>query len=317
MEAHADDLIVVGPDLDAVVQVKQGIMNHCEVRDLGEVTNFLGMEVKWDRAAGTASLANPRHIQDLLLEYKLQDCNPVKTPMAQGVEFGSSDALPKGHRYAELVGSLLYLANQTRPEIAFAVGRLARRMSQSTEGDWALSKRFLRYLKGTVSMGIKYGGAQTLGGWVDSDFAGDLDTRMSTTGYVFTLHGGAASWRSGLQRLVATSNTTEEYIAAAKGVKESPWLRRVVRDMGNNAGPVPLREDSQACIAMAGHVACFSLTKHVYICYHFLHDCIARGQAVLEYIASAEQLANGFIKPLPPVAFTLFRQRIGVCNVRT
>lgn len=188
-------------------------------------------------------------------------------------------------------------------------------MSQPTKGDWDLSKRSWQYLKGTENMSIKYGGAQPLGGWVDSDFSGDLETGKSTTGYVFTLHGGVVLWRSRQQRLVATSTTTAEYIAAAEGVKESLWLRRVVGDMGEDAGPVTLREDNQACIAMAGHVACSSLTKHVEFCYHFLRDIVARGQAVLEKIASAEQLADGFTKPLPLVAFTLFGQCIGVCDV--
>lgn len=150
------------------------------------------------------------------------------------------------------------------------------------------------------------------GCWVDSDFAGDLETRKSTTGYVFTLHGGAASWRSRLQRLEETSTTTAEYIAAAEGVKDSLWLRRILGAIREDARPVALYDDNQSCIAMADRVASSALTKHVDVCNHLVRDCVTRKQVILEYIASEEQVADGLTKPLPLEAFTHLRERIGV-----
>lgn len=315
VEAHADDLLIVGADLDAVEHVKCGIERHCEVRDLREVKNYLGMEVKWNHEAGTVSHANPRHIVDILNYFQMEDCNPVKALMVRGSELGAGDPSPENNRYVKLAGSLSYLSNQTTPDIAFAVGRLARRMVHPTEGHWALAKRVFRYLKEARNMGIKYGQALELGGWVDSDPNGDLGTRKSTTCYVFTLHRGAVSWHSRLERLVATSTTTADYIAAAEGFKESQCLRRIVGSVGEDAGPVTLHEDNQACIAMAGHVVSSPQTKHVDLCYHFLRDCVARGKVVLEYIGSEEQVAEGFTKPLSLLPFTRFRQRIGVYEV--
>lgn len=107
VEAHVDDLIVAGANIDAVQKVKKGIEWHYQVRDLGKVSNFLGMEVKWDREAGTVSLANLRHIMDLLKDYQLDDCSPFKTPMPRGVKFGAGSPLAEGNRYAELRGSLI------------------------------------------------------------------------------------------------------------------------------------------------------------------------------------------------------------------
>lgn len=169
---------------------------------------------------------------------------PLRPRWLGRVQFGIRVPLPEEDRYAEFFGSLLYLANQKRPDIAFIVSRLARCIARATEGDWAIARRVVRYLKGNSTMGIKYGGAKALGVWVDSDFAGDLETRKSTTGFVFTLHGGAVSWCSRLQRLVATSTTTAEYSAAAEGVNESMWIRRIVGGVGEDARPVTLREDN-------------------------------------------------------------------------
>lgn len=315
VEVHVDDILVGGPSDDAVKDVKRRISRHFEVRDLGEVKSYLGMQVLWDRNAGTVALSNPRHIADLLKEFNMEESKANHTPMAQGTELGGGEPLPDGNRYAELVGSLMYLANQTRPDIAYAVGKLARRMSCPTEADWRAAKGCLRYLQGTRGMGIVYGKVAPMEGWVDSDFAGDKDTRKSTTGFVFTLHGGAISWRSRMQRLVATSTAAAEYVAAAEAVKDSLWLRRVMGDLGEYAGPVTLKEDNQACIAMATNEGMSSRTKHIDVCYHLIRDCVAQQQVVVEYVPSEQQLADGFTKPLPRPAFDAFRTKLGVVAV--
>lgn len=188
-------------------------------------------------------------------------------------------------------------------------------MAASTDGDWKAAKGVLRYLQGTREMGIKYGSAAALEGWVDSDFAGDTDTRKSTTGFVFNLHGGAVSWRSRMQRLVATSTATAEYVAAAEGVKDSLWLRRVVGSLGEYAGPVTLKEDNEACIAMATNEGMCSRTKHVDVCYHLIRDCVAQQQVIVEYVPSEEQLADEFTKPLPRDALSQFRLGLGLAMV--
>lgn len=156
----------------------------------------------------------------------------------------------------------------------------------------------LRFLRGTLDMGLVYGEGHPMEGWVDADFAGDKATRKSTTGFVFTLNGAAISWRSRMQRLVATSTAAAEYIAAAEDIKDSLWLRRLVRALGEYAGPVTLNEDNQACIDMATNAEMSSRTKHVNVCYHLIRDCVEKQQAVVRYVPSAEQLADGLTKAL-------------------
>ena len=129
-------------------------------------------------------------------------------------------------RMYELIGSLQYLANTTRPDISQAVSLLARYRANPTTAHYKAGLRVVSYLLGTKEMGLVYEGTgqQTLEGYVDSDFAGDMDTRKSTTGFVFILNGGAISWGSKKQQSVATSTVEAEYIAASHAIKEGVWL---------------------------------------------------------------------------------------------
>lgn len=235
--------------------------------------------------------------------------------MAPGTVLGGGEALGEGNRYAELVGSLLFLANQTRPDIAFAVGKLARRVSAPTEGDMVAAKAVVRYLKGTRTMGLVYGQPCELAGWVDADFAGDTETRKSTTGFLFTLHGGAISWRSRLQNIVLNSTAEAEYVAASDAVKESLWLRKVVDTVGEDSGPVVFGEDNQACITMAGQPSSSSNTKHVDVRYHHVRSAVANGEVLLVYVPTGEMPADGFTKALPGPPFKAFRLMLGVVEV--
>lgn len=315
IEVYVDDLIIAGGDLEAVKKVKEIVGKHYTVRDLGRVNDFTGMDVKWDDAVGAVTLSNPRHTAALLADYGMENAKPNRTPMQKGTVMGEGDPLGAGNRYAELVGSLMYLANQTRPDIAFATARLARRMAKPTTGDMTAAKAVLRYLKGTATMGLRYAKGGGLEGWVDADWAGDPADRKSTTGFVFKIHGGPLAWRSRLQSLVTTSTADAEFVAASEAAKESAWLRRVVWLMGEGDKVVTLKEDNQACVAMATGKVLTGRSKHVDVRKHMVRDYVKRGEVVLEYVPTEEQLADGFTKPLEGAKFVHFREAIGVSEV--
>ena len=129
--------------------------------------------------------------------------------------------------------SLMYAMIATRPDIAFAVGVVSRYMSNLGKKHWEAVKGILRYLKATKNMRICYGSQElSVKGFTDLDYAGDLDNRRSTPGYVFTLAGGAVSWRSRLQTCVTQFTIEAEYVAASEACKEAIWLGRLVTDLG-------------------------------------------------------------------------------------
>ena len=147
------------------------------------------------------------------------------------------------------VGSLMYAMIATRPDIAFAVGVVSRYMSNPGKKHWEAMKGILRYLKATKNMRICYGSQElSVKGFTDSDYAGDLDNRRSTSGHVFTLAGGAVSWRSRLQTCVTQSTTEAEYVAASEECKEAIWLGRLVTDLGIKEHTPMLHCDSQSAI---------------------------------------------------------------------
>jgi len=316
VEVHVDDIVAAGKNLEAVLKVKAMIGQVFDIRDLGEASDYLGMQVKWDRKAGTVSLSNPRHTAGILADFGMEDCKPNMTLMVHGLVLGDGERLEEPNRYAELLGSLLFLANQTRPDIAFAVGQLARRMAIPTKGDMAAAKGVVRDLKGTKDMGLVYGKAERLTGWADSDWAGHVGTRKSTTGFLFTLHGRLISWRSRLQGLFTSSTMEAEYVAASEGVKDSLWLRRLVGFMGEDSSPVTLREDNQAWLALATNGAFSAKSKHVDVRFHRVQDNVTRGEVFLEYTPTGENLADGFTKALEGPAFLKFRRGLGVRVMR-
>jgi hypothetical protein len=176
----------------------------------------------------------------------------------------------KVYPYRQLVGSLMHLSVTVRPDITFAVGALARSMAEPTMVHWQAAKGVLRYLSGTASLGITFGGSSGLGlhlqGYCDADYAGDTDTRKSTTGYVFTLNSGAVSWQSKRQPTVAASTTEAEYMAAAAAIKEALWLRKVLNDLQLGPGTISIFADNQSAIKLLRNPLTCCTTLRVSVC---------------------------------------------------
>ena len=232
---YVDDILIVTPKTTSTAALKQKLMAAFEARDLGRATFFLGMDLIQDPTAKTIKLAQSRSIKDLLTKYGMDDAKTASTPCSTSIKLTKAGKPldTQTHPYSALVGSLMYLSICTRPDIAQAVGALARYMAHPTIDHWTAAKIVLRYLAGTPNVGITFGaGTPGLLTFCDADYAGDIDTRRSTSGYVFILNGGAISWASRLQPNVAASTTESEYIAAA--IKEGLWLRKLFQDLGLN-----------------------------------------------------------------------------------
>lgn len=239
--------------------------------------------------------------------------------------FGSGEHIAKagepctGGRYAELVGSLLWLSNSTRPVITQATNLLARYMSCPTVCHYNLGMCVLRYQAGTVSYGLTLGGTTgkvALAGFCDSDFAGDIDTRRSTTGFVFTLNGSAVSWQSKLQQTVARSTTEAEYMAAAAAVREALWLRKLQAEFeGGTMRPVMMHSDSQGALAVLKNASGTARTKHIDVLHHFARDRIMRGEVTVAYLPSTEMIADCLTKALPLAKHHWCREHMGVSSL--
>ena len=217
--------------------------------------------------------------------------------------------------YQELLGGLLYVATCTRPDISFAVGKLARHASAPTQAHASAAKGVLKYLKGTSQLGLRYAAAGALTGYCDADFAGNVDTRRSTTGYAFLLNGAAISWMSKVQPTVAVSTTEAEYIAAAMAAREALWLRTLVRELGGGSTAVPMLCDNQGAIKLMHNPAGTARSKHIDVAHHFVRDRVTGGQLTVEYIPTAKMVADVLTKPLPSALLASCREGLGVVPV--
>jgi hypothetical protein len=232
---------------------------------------------------------------------------PVSVPLASHFKISSS-LCPSTKQekeymsripYANVVGSLIYVMVSTRPDISHAVGVVSRYMENPCKEHWAIVKWVLRYLRGTNDYCITYNsGCELICGYVDSNFASDLDKRRSTSGYVFTLASGAISWMSKLQNIVGLSTTEAEYVVSSHACKEAVWLKGLFGEFGRMQDKVKLLCDNQSTIHLAKNPTCHSKTKHIPIKYHFVRQIIDERGVSLEKVHTKENCANIFTKPV-------------------
>jgi hypothetical protein len=305
---YVDDLVIAGSKRATVDKFKRDISARFKMKDLGALQWVLGMQVIRDRARRTLELKQTAYIDLMLARFGMQDAKYVKTP-AEGElrRLLAEHGVGPDHEYMQLVGSLLYAANATRPDIAYAVHSLSRHMQAVGEEHRLAGKRVLKYLIGAKDLGIKYGARSQDGmlvGYCDADWGGDRDTRKSTTAYVFMVAGGAVSWASRLQTCTAQSSTEAEYIAASEAAKEAVYLRRLLEGLGyGQSSATKLYEDNQGCIKLAKNPVFQNRTKHIDLRIHFIREKVESGEIELVYVPTKDQIADIMTKPLAKVKF--------------
>lgn len=301
--------------MSGIYAAKILLKENFDVKDIGDATFYLGMEIERDRKNQTLSLTQKRYAHDLVEKFGMANAKTRAVPLSVATKLikESGETLTDS-RYSELVGGLLYMSVYTRPDIAQAVGALARYMSCATSLHWEAAKEVLRYVAGTQSLGINFGleDNSVLIGYCDADYAGDLDNRRSTTGYVFTLNGGSISWSSRLQPTVAASTTEAEYMSAAAATKEALWLRKLLPDLGMNIKTVEIFCDNQGAIQLLKHPIASARSKHIDVLHHFARERVARGEVVFIYIKTTDQVADIMTKILPPAKFKKCCENMGL-----
>lgn len=330
---HVDDAIICGGYDNAVEQTLYDLMGCFEVKDLGEPAYFLGVEIH--RTPDYISLTQEAYCHKVLKTYGMENCTGKATPMATGtVMTKEGTPLPDSNQYRAIVGSLLYLSVKTRPDIAYAVGVLSRYMSCPTEQHMTAAKHVLRYLKSNPGVGITYrreesnkycppersGCDRQLRVFSDSDFAGDKDTRKSTSGMVAFLASAPIMWSSKLQSLVTTSTTEAEFVAAASALKEGLWIQKLLKEVYHVLyetaifAPIKLLLDNQAAIQLIRHrsAGVSGRSKHIDVQHLFIRDRYARGDLWVEHVGTSKQLADVFTKALPGAQVESFRWELGM-----
>ena len=311
---YVDDLLICSNNMNAIGHVKELLHSNYKMKDLGAVSTFLGMEIRQTSAAVHVKLN--RYLTGVLADFSMSDCNPVATPLASGTDFVPREALSDADvtRFRSMVGKILFAANTCRPDLAFAASTLSRFLKDPRTNHLAAAKHVLRYIKGTLDVGLVFRGNARcqLVGYSDADWAGDKVDRKSVTGYVFMLAGCAITWKTKKQQTVAMSSTEAEYMALGETVKELLWLSQLLKHIGLKFGPPTIFEDNEGCKLLSNHPVHHQRTKHIDIRHHFLRDHLNKNDFILQSARTDEMAADMFTKSLERPKFKKFVEMIGM-----
>ena len=255
------------------------------------------------------------YTKNILKKYFPEGLNPTETPMVSTTVLSIADSPTTDEEkeemlkfpYRQAVGSLLWLAGGTRPDISYAVSQVAKFSSNPGIKHWKAIVKIFRYLQGTINLGIQFSLSTVLNkdvngvitGYVDSDHGRCVDTRRSVTGYLFIMSNGPISWQSKQQTSVALSSMEAEYMALSAATQEAIWLRMILTDFDNNFNDsIVIYEDNQSCIDYSNNPVQFKRTKHIDQRYHFVKDQVLLRTILIKKIPTKDNLADVFTKPL-------------------
>ena len=314
---YVDDILITGGNIEEIRRLGDALSEQFEMKELGQLRYFLGIEVAYSKEG--ISLSQHKYTLDLLQETGQLGCKPATTPLDINAKIGKEDdgAVVDKAFYQRLIGKLIYL-NHTRPDISYAVSLLSQYMSEPHEVHLRAAYRILSYLKYTVGQGLLFTreGGLSLEAYTDSDWAGSVIDRRSTSGYCTFLGGSLVTWRSKKQKEVSLSSAEAELRALKRGVSECRWLKHLLEDIGSYDGlGIRLFCDNQSALAIVKNPVQHDRTKHMALNRHYLSENIDREVIRPTFIPSAEQKADIFTKALPGPRFQQMVSKLGMINI--
>lgn len=314
---YVDDILLAGKSDERMIEVKRALSERFDVKDMGELHYFLGVNINQNQD-GDVWIGQPVYTQTILEKFGMNNAKPVSTPADASTKLvkatDDSDEVDNG-LYQSAVESLLYLSSRTRPDIAYAVSNVAQFSNKPNKQHWTAVKRIMRYLQGTSNFGLLYTKEESneCVGYSDADWAGNLDDRRSTSGYIFKINGAAVSWRSKKQSCVALSTAEAEYMALANTTQEAIWMRQLTIDLKNVPDkPLKIFEDNQSAMCIAKNPQFHGRTKHIEIKYHFTREQVKNGTIELQYCRTENMIADMFTKGLLKEKFSKLRDMAGI-----
>jgi hypothetical protein len=350
---YVDDTIFAGPDgvkLDAMIHSLTddhgGTKSKYELEAEGSVQDFLGINIT-QVSDKSFRLTQTGLIKKILEKTMLLDSRAKTTPAATTALGADKNGEPFNEpwEYASIVGMLMYLGTNSRPDIAFSVNQCARHTHNPRNSHAIAVKHICRYLKGTATRGLEFtlNGEMAIDCYVDSDFAGlwnqeeeqDPVSTRSRTGYFLTFGGCPLLWGSKLQTETALSTMESEYISLSQSMRELIPIREAILEMqkivfkghpvlacrshskifeeSTTSDTLPMstvHEDNNACLKFATAPKMSPRTKHIAVKYHFFREKVANLEIKIVRIDSADNPADAFTKGLPEATFQRLRQKI-------
>ncbi|KAL1956598.1 hypothetical protein VTO42DRAFT_7009 [Malbranchea cinnamomea] len=310
MTIYVDDLLIFAEDEPDADWLMNSLREKLEIKDLLIPEKYLGMEIKevLDENSGKRTavrLTQTRYIEQLIEDFRLEDANPVQTPL-------DTSFIPDDKELPEQEAGFT-----KQPSL------LAQFNTKPTPKCYKQLLRVLRYLKGSKNLGIEYRAEGTdVGmplGYSDSDWAGPLNgDRKSTGGFVFIFAGAPIGWKSNKQSCVALSSNEAEYMALSEAAREATWLRNLLLDLSldnpsiSDQNPIKICVDNKGAIDLAKIDGITKRSKHVDTRFHYSREQQLLGVITIVYVPTTEMAADGLTKPLPTPSFRRFINQLGL-----
>ncbi|KAM1476262.1 hypothetical protein ACFX1S_038131 [Malus domestica] len=322
---YVDDILLFGNDTAILSSVKVWLSKTFHMKDLGDASYVLGIKLYRDRSRKLIGLSQSMYIDKVLSRFQMEQSKKGFLPVRHGIHLSKSmePKTPEEIRqmnmipYASAIGSLMYAMICTRPDIAYAVSITSRYQSNPGPEHWAAVKTVLKYLRRTKDMFLVYGGAAELRveAYTDADFQSDVDDRSSNSGYVFILNGGAVSWKSKKQSVIADSTTEAEFVAAVEAGKEAFWMKKFITELGvvpTITSPVTLYCDNSGVIAQAKKPRAHQKNKHFDRRFNIIRRYAAKEKVNILKVASADNVADPLTKPMSQIQLDRHMEKMGI-----
>ncbi|XP_035548665.1 uncharacterized mitochondrial protein AtMg00810-like [Juglans regia] len=314
---YVDDILVASNDLTIVNDLKALMHSKFQIKDLGPLRYFLGIEIA--RSSKGIHFCQKKYTLDILADSGTLGSKHTKVPMEQNLKLTKSTGTPLSDPsvYRRLVGHLLYLTI-SRPDICFSVQTLSQYMANPTDTHLLTAHKVLKYLKGTPGQGLLLPRSSSfqLEAYCDSDWASCPDTRRSVSGYCIFLGSSMISWKSKKQSVVSRSSAEAEYRSMAAACSELTWLRFILSTL---QVPHPqaafLHCDNQATLHIIANPVFPERTKHIELDCHLIRDKIKEGSICTHYVPSSHQIADTMTKALSSTVLNTHLSKMGVVNL--
>ncbi|GKB55680.1 retrotransposon protein, putative, ty1-copia subclass [Tanacetum coccineum] len=308
---YVDDMLIACKSKAEIGSAKSLLKKEFDMKELGEAKKILGMEIVRDRSRKILRVSQSGYVSKILNNFRIDNGKSVQMPLGGHFKLSLKDCPVRDCDvermskvpYANAVGSLMYLMVCTRPDIAYAVSVVSRYLANPGKNHWEAVKWILKYLRGTVNVGLVYGTHRgnhvDVTGFVDSDYAKDPDKGRSITGYAFLVQGCVVSWKATLQHVVALSTTEAEYMALTEAVKEAIWLRGLLEELGVELNTVAVNCDNQGAIHLSRNHVFHERTKHINVRYHFIREVLEAKTVKVLKVGTEHNAADALTKVVP------------------
>lgn len=277
------------------------------------------LHITRDRSQGIIYIDQSKYIKEILEKFNMINSKCIDTPSDSNKRLKRGEAtdpsfIDESIPYQQAVGSLMYLIQGTRPDLAYSVNNVCRYNMCYAKEHWIAVKSIMRYLRGTIDMKLafKRNANHDIMAYTDADWGADINDRKSVTGFVFIRSGAAISWCSKKQPTVALSTAEAEYMALSACTQEAMWLKQLNDEIFDTNKSINIFSDNQSAICIAENNGYSSRSKHIDLRHHFIREKIINKSCILHYVSTDKNIADALTKALAKQKFTAFANSFGL-----